>query len=163
MTRPSVRPHDRAAVRLHVETAMRWSMRSTGALLALSLLPAVALADFTVTIKNETDAPVQIEPRRHYCIHDPTNFHKLIPSGESVQIAANWVDGCGGLEMPYIMLYVSYGYSDRCFLLQEMNKFKSLLVVADQPDDLPYLVRASDRDLETHDCYPVEPPDPSDS
>jgi len=126
---------------------------------AFIALPTIAHADFTVTVRNKTDDLVEIQANGHYCIHDPSNFNKSIPAHGSVQIAAKWVDGCGGLAPSFIMLSVKYGLTERCFKVLDKDDYKSLVVVADPPGDLPYLGLASDPDANDYyyDCWPDDP------
>ena len=128
-------------------------------------LPTIAHAEFTVTIRNTLPWDEEINYAGHLCIHAPSNFHKIIPAGKSVQIAAKWIDGCGGDTdgyPNYIMLYLpGNGASDTdnvCYKVEQKDKYKQLELRHNGEGQLGYLAIVSGNPIGGYPCYPDATP-----
>ena len=62
--------------------------------LLLGLIPGQALAEYTVTINNEDNKPVEVYPGKHQCIHHPEYFNKTVKSKQTIQVHAKWISAC---------------------------------------------------------------------
>jgi len=132
------------------------------ALIATIALPAVARAEFTVTIRSTVPWDEEINYQGHLCIHDPSNFHKTIPAGKSVQIAAKWIDGCGIDGHPsYIMLYLpdnDDSSSTNCYKVEQKDKYKQLVLRHNGDSELAYLALESGSNIGGYQCNPDASP-----
>ena len=65
----------------------------------LLAVPGQALANFTVTIVNETKESVSVYPKQHDCLHNPNYFEKTLAAYATIQVHAKWEHECGAQDV----------------------------------------------------------------